>query len=506
MERPREMALLQPSDFLQRERHSGGRDDAGGGAGDRREGIEEVDFFCESRRKGGADDLSGRGSSGSRKDPSFSDVNTGLHLLTVNTGIGGDQDKGRPDDEKLMKFDCCAAQTIVFKICDPWQLRILKDELHRLSEENQRLRSTLEQLTRNYSALQGQLHLAMQQQARENRPADQTMRCAKNEASGQLALSEQHLVEQGPAACAHNNVDDDTSDGENEPSPSLSNSADMASKGQRATVPAAKRRLTHDDESDRNADRAAPEVPCRKARVSVRARSDAPMINDGCQWRKYGQKMAKGNPCPRAYYRCTMAVGCPVRKQVQRCAEDKGILITTYEGNHNHPLPAAATAMASTTSAAAAMILSGSSTSRDALVSSGFFPGAPYASTMATLSASAPFPTITLDLTQPPNQLHRAPVSAMPFPLPLSLAQKLPTFPPAVQLGYKQSSMMETITAAITSDPNFTAALAAAVSSVIASPRVDNNGNGSGTSSHPRPPVVPESPQLPQSCTTFSTN
>ncbi|CAH2071569.1 unnamed protein product [Thlaspi arvense] len=432
---------------------------------------------------------------------------TGLNLLTAHTGSEESMvDDGLSVDMEEKRTKCENAQ--------------LREELKKAVEENQRLKEMLSQTTNNFNSLQMQLVAVMRQQEDHHH-------LAKTESKGKAIkppeapeMVPRQFIDLGLPTAEASSEERTTVRSGSPPSP-LENSV-LRQRGKRILE------IEESPETESNGwgnpnkvpkhnaslsncnviDQSAAEATMRKARVSVRDRFENPTLVDGCQWRKYGQKMAKGNPCPRAYYRCTMAVGCPVRKQVQRCAEDRSILITTYEGNHNHPLPPAAMSMASTTTAAASMLLSGSTMSGQAdglmnptnLLARTMLP---CSSSMATISASAPFPTITLDLTESApnadNPANNNPL--MQFSqrsgftelnqsvLPQMMGQgfyynqQQSRFSglqmPAQSLNAGES--VSAATAAIAADPNFAAALAAALTSIISGSNSHQNGNSNNS-------------------------
>ncbi|XP_068304495.1 probable WRKY transcription factor 45 [Pyrus communis] len=79
------------------------------------------------------------------------------------------------------------------------------------------------------------------------------------------------------------------------------------------------------------------EKKMKKPKYAFQTRSQVDILDDGYRWRKYGQKAVKANKFPRSYYRCTYE-GCNVKKQVQRLSKDEGVVVTTYEGMHTHPI------------------------------------------------------------------------------------------------------------------------------------------------------------------------
>ncbi|EYU27761.1 hypothetical protein ABFS82_13G127100 [Erythranthe guttata] len=490
------------------------REDDDGGAAASSPPRGEVDFFAERNKPTVKTESSHAETSAACRE---FNVNTGLQLVTANTG----SDESTVDDGVSYDVEDKRAKI---------ELAHLQVELERMNTENQRLKGMLTQVNENYSALQ--MHFMALMQHQQNSTTDSTKQnqiVERKSEEKKLAIVPRQLLDLGVGGCGDDLMTEEQSN-------SLSEERTISGSPQNNNMELSRNKRIGRDESPESdswhrnktpkLDNPAKPVEqtadatMRKARVSVRARSEAPMISDGCQWRKYGQKMAKGNPCPRAYYRCTMAVGCPVRKQVQRCADDRTILITTYEGTHNHPLPPAAMAMASTTSAAASMLLSGSMPSADGLMNPNFLARTilPCSSNMATISASAPFPTVTLDLTQTPTplQYQRPPPVQFQLPFPQNFAGAVQT--PAAPQGFGQglynqskfsglqmsravsseaaqvqgqssqqsfADSLSAATAAITSDPNFTAALAAAISSIIGGSHQNNANQSSTTPNNP---------------------
>ncbi|KAJ0788765.1 putative transcription factor WRKY family [Helianthus annuus] len=76
----------------------------------------------------------------------------------------------------------------------------------------------------------------------------------------------------------------------------------------------------------------------KKPKFIVHADADMEISADGYRWKKYGQKMVKGTPHPRNYYKCTSA-GCTVSKHIEKVIDGSSEVTITYKGVHDHNMP-----------------------------------------------------------------------------------------------------------------------------------------------------------------------
>lgn len=285
----------------------------------------------------------------------------------------------------------------------------LVEELNRVSAENKKLTEMLTVMCENYNALQK--HLA------------------------DYITKNQLMAPSDSTITNHNNNPDPTRKRKLENPMNLQLTNDINIRGTSETS------SSDEEESSKKPrqqqDQQQQHIKAKVSRVCVRTEpSDTGLlVKDGYQWRKYGQKVTRDNPSPRAYFKCSHAPTCPVKKKVQRSVDDQSILVATYEGEHNHP----------------------NQSKHDQQSNSGLTRTSTLGSVPCSASLGSSGPTITLDLTTPP-----------PRPPPPSTTSDESKVGGGgnrrVDTPEFQQFLVDQMASSLTKDPSFKAALAAAIS------------------------------------------